>query len=162
MNPAETGNSRFAVDCMLGKLARWLRVLGFDTTYYHHIDDRDLLERAGTECRVVLTRDRALAAGAREGGILLVHSDELAEQLRQVLADFGLRPERRRLFSRCIECGGPIEPLSAEAAAGRVPDYVRETQTAFSTCPHCNKIFWNSTHVSAMLERLEKMGILPE
>jgi len=147
---------------MLGKLARWLRVLGFDTAYFHHIEDRELLARAAAEDRVVLTRDRAMAHGAGGGTVLLVRSDELEEQLQQVVGELALRIERDRLFSRCIECGGPIERLPAGEAADRVPDYVRETQTSFSTCPNCNKIYWNSTHVSAMLERLEKMGILPE
>lgn len=153
---------RFVCDCMLGKLARWLRVLGFDTAYFHHIEDRRLLEWAGGEKRIVLTRDQALAEAAGEGHVLLVRSDDLGEQLHQVISELGLRTTRERLFSRCIECGGPIERLPAGDAAGRVPDYVRETQDSFSTCPNCNKIYWNSTHVSAMLERLEQMGLLPE
>lgn len=147
---------------MLGKLARWLRILGFDTTYHHNIEDHALLDQARAEGRLVLTRDRGLAATAGEGQILLVDGEQLEEQLHQVIGDLGLRLRREQLFSRCIECGGPIEPLPAEKARGRVPDYVQATQSEFSSCPNCSKIYWNSTHVSAMLDRLEAMGIRVE
>jgi len=153
---------RFAADCMLGKLARWLRILGFDTTYFHNIGDRELQERALSEGRLVLTRDRALAASAGEGQVLLVDDIQLEKQLHQVIGDLGLRVNREQLFSRCIECGGPVRSLPADEAWGRVPDYVQATQREFSTCPNCSKIYWSSTHVSAMLDRLESMGILIE
>ncbi len=153
---------RFAADCMLGKLARWLRILGFDTTYYHYIEDRELLERARAEGRLVLTRDRGLAASAGEGRVLLVDDEGLEGQLRQVIGDLELHLCRERLFSRCIECSGPIETLAAAEARGRVPDYVQATQSDFSTCTNCSKIYWNSTHVSGMLDRLEAMGIRVE
>ncbi len=144
---------------MLGKLARWLRVLGFDATYYHNIEDLALLDQARAEGRLVLTRDRSMAASAGQGQILLVVDEQLEGQLRQVIGDLELRLRREQLFSRCIECGGPIEPLPAEKARGRVPDYVQATQSEFSSCPNCSKIYWSSTHVSAMLDRLEAMGI---
>ncbi len=159
MNPGGPVHLRFAADCMLGTLARWLRILGFDTSYFHNIDDRQLLERARAEDRLVLTRDRGMAASAGEGNLLLVDEERLENQLRQVIGDLDLQLSRERLFSRCIECGGPIRSLPAEEAKGRIPDYVQATQRDFSTCPNCSKIYWNSTHVSAMLDRLEKMGI---
>jgi len=149
----------FAADCMLGKLARWLRILGFDTLYFHNIDDHDLLRRAVAEGRLLLTRDRRLASSTGTDIVLLVHSEKLAEQLGQVIEDLGLHLSRDLLFSRCIECSGPIQPLPAEEARGRVPDYVETTQSSFSTCPNCSKIYWNTTHVSAMRDRLEAMGI---
>jgi len=149
----------FAVDCMLGKLARWLRVLGFDTVYFHNIGDQDLLERARTEGRIVLTRDRALAEGAGEGVVLLVRGEQLDDQLHQVIDELSLSLSRSRVFSRCIECGGPIEPLPAEEARGRVPDHVQATQSSFSSCPNCSKIYWSSTHVRAMRDRLATLGL---
>ena len=144
---------------MLGKLARWLRILGYDTSYFHNIEDRELVERARAGGRLVLTRDRGMAASAGQWQVLLVVDERLEGQLHQVIGDLGLRLRREQLFSRCIECGGPIEPLPAEKARGRVPDYVQATQSEFSSCPNCSKIYWNSTHVSAMLDRLEAMGV---
>jgi uncharacterized protein with PIN domain len=159
MKPEGPEYPRFTADCMLGKLARWLRILGFDTTYFHNIGDRELLVQAKAEHRLVLTRDRGMAASAGEGHLLLVDDERLEHQLRQVIGDLDLQLSREKLFSRCIECGGPIRSLSAEETKGRIPDYVQATQRNFSTCPNCRKIYWNSTHVSAMLDRIDKMGI---
>ncbi len=143
---------RLLADAMLGKLARWLRLLGFDVEYAP-VDDHALAARARAEGRVLLTRDHGLAA--RRGlSVLLVTSEVLDEQLRQVLDTLGYPDERTR--PRCMQCNVPLEPLSPTEAAAYVPPYVVRTQTRFRRCPRCGRITWPATHWTGIRERLER------
>jgi uncharacterized protein len=157
----QDGPVRVAADCMLGRLARRLRILGFDTAYERAITDEELIARCAREGRVLLTRDTRLAArrlvrslGAR---VLLVGSDHPDEQLVQVMRDLGLVRDDARLLSRCLECNEALEPIAPAEAAGRVPAYVLATQERFARCPSCRRLFWRATHVDRMLRRLARV-----
>ncbi len=149
----------FIADVMLGSLARWLRILGFDAAYDSQLDDADLVERAVREKRLILTRDRRLVLRRRARQHLLIGSDRVDEQLRQVLGELGLTVSRARLFGRCLRCNVELAEISAERARRRVPPFVAATQPRYRVCPDCDRIYWRATHVERMLSRLETMGV---
>jgi uncharacterized protein with PIN domain len=142
---------RFVADVMLGKLARWLRALGYDTLYFRAAADSRLLGIALRERRRLLTRDVALAARAREAG-LLVRSDGLEPQLREVMTACALTS--RAPLSRCLECNGVLTGRAPAAVLDRVPPYTLATQTEFWECEGCRRVFWSGTHVRGILSRL--------
>jgi len=134
---------RLLADGMLGRLARRLRLLGYDTAYERNADDLQLAHRARAEGRVLLTRDRALAA--RRGlRTLLIESEGLEQQLQQVRQALG--PPGDPALSRCSLCNVPLEPIPHERAADRVPPYVLRTQERFWSCPNCGRVYWAGTH----------------
>jgi uncharacterized protein len=149
---------RLLADAMLGALARWLRALDVDVTYDPTLDDPELVERAVAEGRTILTRDRRLTERRLARNHLLIRSDDVAEQLRQVFEELGVRPDPGRLLGRCLRCNTPLEPIDAGVARNRVPPWVARTQERFRACPDCGRIYWRGTHVQRMLNRLKEMG----
>lgn len=151
---------RFVADAMLGRLARWMRVLGFDVEYGRAARDAAICRQAVRESRVVLTRDHALLRrrllrGAP--GRLLVASDRLGQQLAQVIGAFGLVVDERRLFSRCAACNGLVLRSSADALRGRVPPYVLRTSPRLSQCSRCGKPYWEGTHRALALRHVRHL-----
>jgi uncharacterized protein with PIN domain len=141
---------------MLGTLAKWLRILGFDALFDPALDDHQLVRLARAEDRVLLTRDQDLA---RRPGVraLLITSERLDDQARQVLTDLNLEPDRA--FSRCPVCNEPLQTLDREAARSRVPAYVAEAHQTFRACPACQRVYWRGTHWQQMdrfLHRLQE------
>lgn len=145
---------RFVADVMLGRLARWLRALGYDTLYFRDAPDRRLLAVALAEGRRLLTRDVALARRAREAG-LLVRAEGLDAQIEEVAQACGLAG--RRALSRCLECNGLLAPSSPAAVRGRVPPYTFATQREFWTCAGCDRVYWAGTHVEGIQRRLGRV-----
>lgn len=142
---------RLLADGMLGRLARWLRLLGYDTAYEANADDLDLARRARAEGRVLLTRDRALA-GRRGLRTLLIASERLEEQVHQVRQALG--PPPSPALSRCSLCNLPLTPVEPEEIADQVPPYVLQTQERFSRCPGCGRVYWAGTHVAHMRQQM--------
>jgi uncharacterized protein with PIN domain len=147
-------------DAMLGALARWLRILGLDVVYDPALDDPELVERAFAEGRVILTRDRRLTERRKARNHLLIRSDVVDEQVRQVLEDLDIHPDPGRLLGRCLRCNAATEPMPAEDARAVVPPWVARTQQEYRACPVCGRIYWSGTHAERMRKRLEKMGIV--
>jgi uncharacterized protein with PIN domain len=143
---------RFVADVMLGRLARWLRALGYDTLYLRDALDRRLLAVALADRRRLLTRDAALARRAREAG-LLVRAEELDAQIREVTVACGLAGGRA--LSRCLECNGLLAAAIPESVRERVPPYTFATRREFWTCTGCRRVFWAGTHVAGIRRRLE-------
>ncbi|MBI4800523.1 MAG: hypothetical protein HY794_17685 [Desulfarculus sp.] len=133
---------------MLGRLATWLRILGYDTTL---IERPPAMTPPGA---VLLTRRQRLAG--RPGVLLVVH-DRLEDQLRQVLSDLGLRPHPDQWFSRCLACNRAVEPLERSAALGLVPDHTLATAPCFTRCPACGKVFWPGSHGQRAAQRIEAL-----
>jgi hypothetical protein len=143
-------------DAMLGKLARWLRLLGYDTVYLHadQADDDLLAYRARAESRVLLTRDHELAK--RRGlETLLIHAQTLDEQLIQVVQTLG--PPADGTSPRCMACNAPLEEITPAEAEPHVPPYVAQTQTEFQRCPACGNITWPGTHWDNIQARLQSI-----
>ena len=144
---------RLLADGMLGRLAKWLRLLGYDTAYDKTASDPELAHRARAEGRVLLTRDRELSA--RRGlRTLLIQSEVLEEQVREV--QDGLGPPPHPPLSRCAVCNAVLEHLSPAEVADRVPPYVLSTQTEFRYCPGCGRVYWPGSHLRAMRSQMEK------
>jgi uncharacterized protein with PIN domain len=139
----------FVVDCMLGKLAKWLKILGFDVLYFSRAEDDELLRLARKDTRTLLSRDRALLARAKDVPRLLLESEVWEDQVRQVLACFDLYSAARP-YSRCVECNVPIKSLSKSGAANLVSPFVIEHGDSFALCPACGRVFWQGTHFADM------------
>ncbi len=146
---------KFIADNMLGRLATWLRLLGYDTAYLPQADDPALVRVARAEDRVLLTRDVELT---RRRGIrhLLVESEKVTEQVRQVFRAFKL--SAREAFSRCAECNERLEVVSKESVRGTVPPYVFSTQDRFRRCAQCGRVYWRGTHWARMVAQIEDWG----
>lgn len=144
--PAEP---RFVADAMLGRLARWLRVIGADTLYDPEIEDAELARIAIAEGRIALTRDRALTEEWRIPRVLLLRSDAPLEQLAEVAERFGL-DWRGRLFRRCSLCNCALARVSKDEAAQGVPERVLREGLAFARCPGCRRFYWEGSHTRRM------------
>jgi len=149
-----TDEVRLLADAMLGKLAKWLRLLGYDTAYNPAWDDAAIVRLARAEGRVILTRDRELAARRGVRALLLV-SDQLEEQMAQIMNELHLPPAEAG--TRCSICNAPLEPIAKPDVEGRVPPYVFRTQEVFHRCPQCDRIYWPGGHWARMQPVLNKL-----
>jgi uncharacterized protein with PIN domain len=138
----------FVVDGMLGKLAKWLKILGFDTLFLPDEDDR-ILAAARSEGRTILSRYRELVRRADRHPALLIESTRWPDQVRQVLGRYDLWGEARP-FTRCLECNAVLKPLSRDNAARLVPPHVFEKSASFLLCAQCGRFYWAGTHHDAM------------
>ena len=152
---------RFLVDINVGRLAKWLRALGYDTATSPSVDDDGLLRHALAEGRILLTKDaRLVRRGIIARGTLralLVRDDDVWAQLRQVVRELGLEAEAQE-FSRCMRCNTRLAPIPPEEVRDRVPPYVYQHQESFTTCPVCRRIYWPGTHWRNMRAELARIG----
>jgi len=143
---------KFIADVMVGKLARWLRVLGVDVVYSNKYADDEIIQLAETENRVILTRDSGLIRRRTRAQSLLVAGDNYRDQLRRVIEEFGLKDFA--IFSRCLECNALLQAVNKEEVFERIPPFVYLTQDRFARCPACNRVYWHGTHANNMLNRI--------
>lgn len=147
---------RLLVDAMLGSLARWLRILGYDARYADNVASDDEIARvAEEEERIVVTRDRRLSQ--RTKSILVAMDDDLDEQIVKVLVATGDRPSEKDLFTRCSLCNAPLDRAVAGEVAGLVPDGVLTEDRDFKKCPTCGQVYWKGTHWDRIIERFERL-----
>jgi uncharacterized protein with PIN domain len=144
---------RLAADAMLGRLAKWLRILGYDTRYWRG-HDAGLVLVVLSEDRLLLTRDTRLVRRLRPEQVLFIESDHYGEQVRQVLARLGPPPRRGH---RCIRCNLPLERADKPELRGKVPEYVWLRHDRFARCGGCGRIYWEGTHFERMREALERL-----
>lgn len=148
---------KFIVDHNVGKLTKWLRMMGYDAVFFNGSNDSHMVARALAEDRIILTRDtqimkRKVITDGRVKAILIA-SDEPVAQMRQVTQTLNL-DYRFRPFSLCLECNRPLEERSKEQVKDRVPPYVFRTQKQYMECPECHRIYWRGTHWEAMTREL--------
>jgi len=141
---------------MLGKLARWLRLAGFDTRYQKDIPDAELVRIAAGEDRILLTRDTRLPERWRIDKLFLVSSEFVGEQVGEVFRKFKLA-EAVDPLSRCLECNGKLASIRKAEYAHEIPPYVYKTQEEFHRCPDCGRIYWKGTHYDTLQRRLQAM-----
>lgn len=151
---------RFLADSMLGKLARWLILLGYDASCAQEKgqSDLELLERAHREGRIFLTRDTKIpdVAGLRK---IVIRDIRFEDQLKRVQSELGLKPDRSKLFTRCTYCNVPLTLLTREEALPLLPPLVRELQVPFFRCPACERMYWSGSHTERTIKKLEKLGL---
>jgi len=145
---------KFVVDCMLGKLAKWLRILGFDTLFFCNAEDKDLIDTAQKQNRILLTRDTGIVEKAKQIKIVFIKSEHWKTQVKQVLDELELR-ENVKPYSRCIECNVPLKPISKKQAKNLVAPFVFDRSNSFALCPQCGRVFWPGTHHSDMNFKIE-------
>jgi len=146
---------KFLADEMLGRLAKWLRLLGYDTKYISRIPDPELLDLAEAEERNILTRDTLLIRQKRCHNYIFIRSDHWREQLKQVYVEAGLNCDA--VLTMCPVCNRPLHHVDRFSIEALVPAYVYETQERFSACEGCSRIFWAATHVSEMMDVLKEL-----
>lgn len=147
---------RLIADAMLGKLARWLRVLGFDTLYDRG-EDAAIAALARSQGRVLLTRDREFAK--RRGlQVVLIDSQVLDEQIVEVITALGVEVDS--LHPRCMACNVALNTLTPEQATPLVPPYIAQIHREFHQCPQCEKVYWRGTHWTAIARRLRKISCI--
>ncbi len=141
---------RFLLDSMLGKLAKWLRILGFDARC-ERIASKAELDNLTRDGLIVVTRSRRWIG---QGRVLLLKSNDPSLQLQELVATLGITRKELQLLSRCIRCNEPLHRIPRQEVLGAVPDYVYETQSDFHQCPRCSRIYWPGSHCKRMSDRL--------
>ncbi len=140
---------KFAVDCMLGKLAKALRIMGYDTFYKSYIDDAKLVNIAYKEDRIILTRDRELTKRKKAKKYLYIYETNPKEQIEQVIEKFNLDKYKKPL-TRCLICNSKLIPINKESVKNKVPEYTYKNIEKFYQCSGCGKIYWPATHIESI------------
>jgi len=148
---------KFLADSSLGRLSKWLRILGYDTVYWRGEADRSFLRKAEKEGRAVLTRRKDVLAKQHPGIVLFVENDRVEVQIEEVLEKLDLRPEPKNLFTLCLRCNESLKEAKPEDVRPLVPEYVLRTQKEFRVCPGCGGVFWPGTHRERALSTLKRI-----
>jgi uncharacterized protein len=138
---------KFIADAMLGKLAKRMRLLGNDVIYDPTLNDNEIIQLSLEQDRVILTRDKALAARPLAIKHLLIKSERVEQQLEKIQSSFHLKTVS---FTRCSKCNEPIVSVAKNEVCDLLPQHVCENNTVFSQCPKCSRIYWAGTHVKNM------------
>lgn len=157
LRPEPLESLRFMADANVGRLARELRMLGFDTAYDRLLDDADVAQKAVEEGRVVLSKDRGLMKRSKVVHAHLVLEEAPGRQLVEVLRVFGLRPPFSRAFTRCAECNALLKLVSKEAVLHKLEPKTKKYFFEFKLCPICDKVYWAGSHSEGFRRRLEAL-----
>lgn len=149
--------TRFLLTKELGRLAKWLRILGFDASYFTENNPGTLMIQALRDNRTILTRNRRLPE-SRGIKIIELKSETLKEQLHETLKSLNIPLDARRMFTRCLICNEKLIPVDREKIKEKVPEYVYKTQEHFITCPQCHRIYWQGTHWGNVTKTLEEIN----
>ena len=166
MNSARPNNRdndkkhRFIVDFMLGRLAKWLRIIGYDSLYADKNFPENILMKSLKDNRILVTRNSRLSR-KRALKLVLIKSDKPFEQLAQLAAELKLVVSRKNFFSRCTFCNTELKQApSKENVKTLVPQYVYDTHDTFSVCSRCGRVYWAGTHSELLMNTLKKAGLL--
>jgi hypothetical protein len=152
----------FIADHMLGRLTKWLRLMGYDVFYSTKLSDAELVSVARREGRILLTRDsgimkRSLVRDGVAKAVFIKH-DQLSDQLKQLTGELGLK---RKIKPRCAECNSELKDVKKAAVKNKIPSYVYKTQQKFVQCPECGRIYWQGTHwqyIDSKLAKIEEIN----
>ena len=144
---------RFVAEPPLGKLAKWLRILGFDAIYESEFVSKACYEKE----RVRLTKTRRAHEKNNVNYQMFITSDHYMEQVRQIINALNITPGDLRPFSRCIRCNRSILPADKDTVMGKVPDYIWESHDSFETCGQCGRIYWPGSHTQQSMDRMKRL-----
>ncbi len=145
---------RFIADAMLGRLARWLRILGFDVLYYPDIEDRQVIRTAREQERIILTRDGDLLKNKGAGSAILIRSDRTREQLREL--GNRLHFDEAEPLGRCAVCNGVLSGVRDKGEVREaVPDFIYHNFNQFLRCGGCGKVYWRGSHQEKFRETIK-------
>ncbi|CUS77992.1 hypothetical protein JGI7_01562 [Candidatus Kryptonium thompsonii] len=147
---------RFVADVMLGKLARWLRLLGYDTIYNPKLSTKELVKIANEEERVFLTRSKRVAEEFGAKNFYIIKAEKFKEQLNEVIKNLHLDTETN-LFSRCSICNTEIVEVEKSSIINLIPEETAKSFEEFYQCPKCGKIYWNGSHTTRIVKILNEI-----
>lgn len=151
---------KFIADAMLGRLAKWLRILGFDVLYYPDIEDKEVLRIARQQERTILTRDTQLSKSKGLPGVIFINKDDVFDQLGQIGTLLDLR--NAGLCGRCAICNGLLVDVSQkEEVRDIVPEFIYIGSAGFKRCQNCGKVYWEGSHHRRIMERVEEVLSAP-
>ena len=151
---------KFIVDFMLGRLAKWLRIFGYDTLYADKRFPENVILNSLKDNRVLVTRNTRLSRN-RAWKLILIKSDQFLEQVGQVTGELKLQLLESRFFTRCTYCNSELRAVEdLNSIKDKVPEYVFKTQTKFTACPECGKVYWAGTHYDLLMKTLRKAGLV--
>jgi len=150
---------KFIADRMLGKLAKQLRMLGYDTLYYRGEDVYPLIRLARQEGRVILTRSTKLTPRRPEDVILRISEDNPLLQLKELIQKGNIEMDEGEAFSRCLLCNALLDPILRMEVEGKVPDFIFHQHKEFFQCPQCQRIYWPGSHQDNMQKKIKELQI---
>jgi uncharacterized protein with PIN domain len=148
---------KFLADRMLGKLAKGLRMLGYDTAYYRGGEAYPLIKLAREEGRAILTRNTKLLPKRPEDRIIQIAAMKPSLQLKELFQRKVISLKEGAPFSRCLLCNLPLDEIPRDEAEGKVPDYILYQQKTFSRCPQCLRIYWQGSHQDHMQRKVSEL-----
>ena len=147
---------KFIADGMCGGLARWLRLIGYDTLYFNTPRKIEIIRTAEKEKRIVLTKDKKLVESYPEI-VFYIEGENTEKQFEEVVKKFNLEIKEENLFKICSICNTTLENIGKEKVKNLVPEYVFNTKEEFAICRKCNKIYWEGDHCRYIREKLKKL-----
>lgn len=151
-----TNTMRFAADRMLGRLAKWLRILGYDTLYSRTLSNDGFLALAD-EGRILLSRNTRLVGKVAPHGLIFVEANDPKRQLQDVVRLLGLKLDPDRFFIRCTVCNRLLEPVEPAEVVGKVPDHIWAGHNRFSECKTCGRIYWPGSHLTKSRQEIKRL-----
>jgi uncharacterized protein with PIN domain len=148
---------KFIADANLGKLAKEMRVLGYDTLYYGGKDFHELIQLARQQERVILTRNARLTAKGVECDIILITEDRPPLQLKELLKKRIVSLNENALFSRCLLCNSGVDRIGRQEVEGKVPEFIFHFHREFYRCSRCQQIYWPGSHLERMKKKLNDL-----
>ena len=156
LRPKPLRKPKFICDVHLGKLARYLRMMGFDIYYKNDLLDEKIVKISLKERRAILTKDRGILKRNEVTHGYFVRNTNVEEQVKEVIKRFYLQEEIKE-FSRCLECNTELMKIAKEKISGNLPPKVNQSQEEFYKCPECEKLYWKGTHHRKMLSFVKKI-----
>jgi uncharacterized protein with PIN domain/sulfur carrier protein ThiS len=156
LRPRPLRKPKFVEDVHLGRLTKYLRMMGLDVLYKNDFNDDEIVETSLNEKRAILTKDRGILKRNEVTHGYWVRNTKVEEQVKEILNRFNLHKEKKE-FSRCIECNELLKPVKKELIISQLPSIVVQSQSEFMLCPSCKKIYWKGTHYQRMLSFIKRL-----